>query len=267
MADAGFAALEALLRSYDLAELLPWAREQFVEGRTADEVSLGLRQQEAFRRKYRVIFDREAQGKAPVSVAEVVEFRTRARQIERMYGMPDGFVDPDRLMLADVSIAELGDRVQLASSYVDSRPDVTDQLQRLYGLGRGAAIAFALDPESAEPAIVRTFNAAQVAAQAQRQGFGALAREEAEMLTGLGVDEAAAAQGFGTLTRAGELTRTLEGEQPTITRQDELALVAGSAEAAGKLDRRARERRATFDEGGGFLAGNDGIVGLGIANR
>lgn len=263
---AGFAALEALLRSYDLAELLPWARQQFIEGRTADEVSMGLRQQEAFRRKYAVIFEREAAGKAPVTVAEVVEFRTRAQQIERMYGMPDGFVNPDRLMLADVSISELGDRVQLASSMVDSRPDVTDQLERMYGLGRGAAIAYALDPESAEPAIVRTFNSAQVAAQAQRQGFGALSRSEAEQLTGLGVDEAAAAAGFGTLGRAGELRTNLEGEQgPTFTRDDELDYVAGAQPAAQKLERRARERRATFAEGGGFMADNDGLRGLGTA--
>jgi hypothetical protein len=261
---AGFAQLAALLRGYDLAELLPWARQQFIEGRTPDEVTMGLRQQEAFRRKYRVIFDREAAGKAPVTVAEVIEFRTRAQQIERMYGMPDGFIDPDRLMLADVSISELGDRVQLASSMVDTRPDVTDQLERLYGLGRGAAIAYALDPESAEPAIVRTFNAAQVAAQSQRQGFGALSRQEAEQLVGLGVDEAAAARGFGALERAGELRTNLEGEQgPTFSREDDLAYVAGGEPAAQKLERRARERRATFAEGGGFLASNDGLRGLG----
>lgn len=261
---AGFAQLAALLRGYDLAELLPWARQQFIEGRTADEVTMGLRQQEAFRRKYAVIFEREAAGKAPVTVAEVLEFRTRAQQIERMYGMPEGFINPDRLMLADVSISELGDRVQLASSMVDTRPDVTDQLERLYGLGRGAAIAYALDPESAEPAIVRTFNAAQVAAQSQRQGFGALSRQEAEQLVGLGVDEAAAARGFGALDRAAELRTNLEGEQgPTFSRDDELAYVAGGEPAAQKLERRARERRATFAEGGGFLASNDGMRGLG----
>lgn len=262
----GFAALEALLRSYDLAELLPWARQQFVEGRTIDEVTMGLREQEAFRRKYAPIFERESRGLAPVTVAEVIEFRTRARQLERMYGMPDGFIDPDRLMLADVSINELSDRVQMASSFVDSRPDVTTELERLYGMGRGAAIAYALDPDTAQPAIIRAFNSAQVAAQATRQGFGSLSQAEAETLVGLGIDEAAAEQGFGSLARAGELRTNLEGEQQAaFTREDDLAVVAGAAGAAQKLERRAQGRKAVFEEGGGFMATDQGVVGLGSA--
>lgn len=265
-AGAGFAQLDALLRSYDLAELVPWAREQFINGSSADQIALGLRQQQPFRQKYKVIFDREAQGLPPVTVNQVLEYRQRAAEIEHLYGMPDGFVNADQLMLKDVSISELSGRVQTASEYIDQRTDVTDQLQAMYGLGRGAAIAFALDPDTALPAVTRQFQSAQVAAQSLRQGFGQLTRAEAEGLQGLGVTEAQAASGFGQLVGAGELTKTLEGETPSITRQDQLDLVAGSASAEQKLRARQRERGAVFEEGGSFARTNAGIVGLGIAD-
>ncbi len=265
-AGAGFAALDALLRSYDLAELVPWAREQFINGSTADQIALGLRQQQPFRQKYAVIFEREAKGLPPVTVNQVLEYRQRAAEVEHLYGMPDGFVNADQLMVKDVSISELSTRVQTASEYIDQRPDVTQQLNDLYGLGRGAAIAFALDPDTALPAVTRQFQSAQVAAQSLRQGFGPISRAEAEQLQGMGVTEAQAAAGFGQLVGAGELTKTLEGESQSITRQDQLDLVAGSAAADAKLRNRQRDRKAVFDEGGGFTATNAGIVGLGIAD-
>lgn len=267
MADSAFASLETMLRSYDLAELLPGAREQWVNGSSVDQVMLWLRSQEPFRRKYAPIFEREKQGLPPVTVNEVVEYRRRAREIEQMYDMPADFVDTDRLMVSDVSLQELATRAQQASAYVDQRTDITGELGRLYGLGRGAAIAYVLDPDTALPAVQRRYMAAQVSAQAGRQGFGALNVTEAEQLAGLGVTEADAASGFGTLAQAGELTKTLEGEQPgAFTRDDQLALVAGSAVARRKLGNIQDQRRAVFQEGGGFAQDQRGMRGLGIAD-
>lgn len=265
-AGAGFAQLDALLRSYDLAELVPWARQQFINGSTPDQIALGLRSQEPFRQKYKVIFDREAKGLPPVTVSQVLEYRQRAAEVEHLYGMPAGFVNTDQLMLKDVSISELSNRVQTASEYVDQRPDVVDQLQSIYGMNRGAAIAYALDPDTGLPAVTRQFQSAQVASQSIRQGFGQLSRSEAEGLQGLGVTEAQAASGFGQLVNAGELTKTLEGETPTVSRQDELDVVSGSAAAQQKIRSRQQERQAVFAEGGGFTRTKDGFTGLGIAD-
>lgn len=262
---ATFAQLDSLLRSYDLAELIPWAQQMFVEGRSIDEITVGLRQQTAFRTKYSVIFEREAQGLPPITVNEVLEYRTRSRQIERMYGLPDGFVDPNRLMLADVSIDELNFRARAAASYVDTRTDVLNQLQTMYGLDRGAAIAYVLDPDTAEPAIQNTLTTAQVGAAAARSGYGQLSRQEAETLTGLGVNESSAQQGFDAVVAAGELRQTFDGERPIMDRETELGIVAGDQGARRRLQDRQRERQAVFDEGGGFLASREGMTGLGVA--
>lgn len=266
-AGAGFAALDAVLRGMDLAELIPWARQQFINGASADQITVGLRQQDAFREKYQVIFQREQQGLPPITVADVVNYRRRAAELATMYGMPRDFVDVNRLMLADVSMDELAGRVQAASMYVDSRPDVTAQIQQMYGLDKGAAIAFVLDPATGEQAVQRTWQSAQVSAQALRQGFGQLSRSEAEQLAGLGVTEAQASQRFAQIAQAGELTQSLEGEQAQFTRDDSLDFVAGAAPAQQKLARRQSERQAVFSEGGGFAANRGGLVGLGSADR
>lgn len=264
--DAGFSTLDALLRSYDLAELIPWARQQFIEGRTADEISLGIRDQKAFRDKYKVIFDREAAGQSPLTVSQVLEYRQRVSSLERMYGMPTGFVNADHLLLKDVSVSEFQNRLQLADQYVNTRTDVTAELERLYGLDRGHALAFVLDPDTAMPVIEREYASAAVAAQATRQHYS-LTRQESESLAALGVTEAQAGAGFGQLANAGQLRQTLDGETQSITRQDELATVAGDVTAQKKFDEVARQRRAVFAEGGGFTANQGGITGLGIAGQ
>lgn len=267
-AGAGFAQLDAILRGMDLAELIPWARAQFVEGATPDQVTVGLRSQDAFRQKYAVIFEREKRGLPPITVNDVVNYRQKANELSTMYGLPQGFLDVNELMLRDVSANELAQRVQMASAYVDERTDITAQMKELYGLDRGAALAYVLDPDTGEAAVRRTYQSAQVASQSARQGFGQLSRAEAEALAGLGVSEADAARGFGTLTAAGELTKTLEGEQPSaITRQDQLDMVAGSTPAQQKLDRVASERKSVFAAGGAFEQTSKGIIGLGSVDK
>lgn len=266
-AGAGFAALDSILRGMDLAELIPWARQQFIDGASPDQITVGLRNQDVFRQKYAVIFEREKKGLPPITVADVVNYRQKANELSTMYGLPQGFLDVNELMLRDVSASELAGRVQMASAYVDQRTDITDQLQSMYGLSRGAAIAYVLSPDTAEPAIQRTYQSAQVAAQASRQGFGQLSRTEAELLSGLGVDEAQAAQGFGQLAAAGQLTSTLEGETATFTREDQLGLVSGSMPAQQKLKRIADQRTSVFDEGGSFAATRQGLVGIGTADK
>lgn len=268
-AGAGFAQLDSILRGMDLAELIPWARAQFIEGATADQVTVGLRSQDAFRQKYAVIFEREKKGLPPVTVADVINYRQKANELSTMYGLPRGFLDINELMLRDVSANELASRVQMASAYVDERTDITAQMKEMYGLDRGAAIAYVLDPDTGDAAVRRTYQSAQVASQATRQGFGQLSKAEAEQLAGLGVSEADAARGFSTLAAAGELTKTLEGESSAsaITRQDQLDAVAGSMPAQQKLDRLAQERKSVFAAGGAFEQTNKGMVGLGSADK
>jgi hypothetical protein len=108
----------------------------------------------------------------------------------------------------------------------------------------------------------RQAQAAQVAAQGRLQAGLNLTRQEAESLVAQGASPEAAAQGFAQLQGTQELFQALPGEEE-ITRQQMIEGVVGTrAEAAQRIARRARRRRAEFEGGGGFATSQTGIAGL-----
>lgn len=258
---AAFAMLRNLLRSYGLDELSDWAYQRFVEGKSTDEIMIEIEEQPAFKRKYAAIFDRRAKGLPPVSVQEIVEYRRQALHLEQFYDLPEGMVSSDDLVnqaiTGDISFDELSTRVQRGAMLAyDSPPEVQQFLRENYGLGEGSLIAFFTDPDHAMPFIERAATGARVAGAAQRQGFGALTRAEAEQFAQAGVSEAQAGQAFGALASGRELLSGLAGAgENDITREEQLAFAAGLEPGRAALERRARSRRATFDEGGSFAGG------------
>jgi hypothetical protein len=212
------------------------------------------------------VFERRKQGLPPISILDVVEYERRARELSSMYSLPDGFIDVNRLLVNDVSVSELGERVQNAADVIQQRPDVVEQLQSMYNLSAGDAIAYALDPDTGLPAVQRRFAAARVGAQAQRQGFGRLSATEAEGLHGSGVDENAAREGFATLGRMGQVTGRLADEAvDAMSRDAQLGVVAGDQAAVTELQKRAGKRVAAFEETSGAQVGGDGVLGAGRA--
>jgi hypothetical protein len=255
---AAFAMLRNLLRSYGLDELSDWAYQRFVEGKTTDEIMIEIEDQPAFKRKYAAIFDRRAKGLPPVSVAEIVEYRRSALALEQFYDLPEGMVSGDeqvnQAVTGDISFDELSNRVQRGALIAYQQPpEVTAWLQENYGVGEGGLIAFFTDPELSMPFIERAATSALVAGASQRSGFGALTRGEAEQLSIAGVSADQAGQAFGQLAEGRELLTGLAGSgENDIGRQTQIDYAAGLAPAASALARRARGRRATFEESGSF---------------
>jgi hypothetical protein len=269
MAD-GFASTEQLLTNYGLEELVPWAREAFQRGLTGEELLLELEQQSAYRTRFSAIFERRASGLPPITAAQVVDYERQARAYEQMYGMPVGFVDTNRLLVADVSATELNQRLSMTSDYVRSRTDVQDEYQRLYGGGSltdGEAMALFLDPERAVAALTEQMTGARIAAEATRQGFGVLSQMEAQFLTREGLDGDQAAAGFATLFDNAELFAPLADESGRVySREEQLSLLVGSSPTLARdLEQRRRTRVAQFQAGGGFGVSNAGVIGAGSA--
>ena len=258
---AAFAMLRNLLRSYGLDELSDWAYQRFVEGKTSDEIMIEIEDQPAFKRKYSAIFDRRAKGLPPVSVAEIVEYRRSARNLEQFYDLPEGMISDDGKVNAaitgDLSFDELTSRVQQGALLAyESPPEVQDWLRENYGIGEGGLIAYFVDPDVAMPLLERQATGARVAGAAARSGFGALTRAEAEMLAQSGVDPNQAGGTFGALAEGRELMTGLAGSgEDDITREEQLGFVAGKTTAQQRLERRSRGRRATFEESGGYTGG------------
>jgi hypothetical protein len=261
---AAFAMLRNLLRSYGLDDLSDWAYQRFVEGKTSDEIMIEIEDQPAFKRKYQAIFDRRVKGLPPVSVAEIVEYRRQALNLEQFYDLPQGMISDDQHVNAaitgDVSFDELSGRVQRGALIAYNQPpEVRDYFRDTYGVGEGALIAYFTDPEHSMPFLERAATGAMIGGSARRQGFGALSRAEAEQLATAGVDPGQAGQAFGTLTTGRELLSGLAGSgEGDIDRATQLGFVEGREPAAEILRRRARARRAVFEEGYGF--GGRGLV-------
>lgn len=264
--------LRAILRPYGLEELADAAASRFVDGMpSASELELWLEEQPVVQREFSAVFERRKQGKPPISISDVVEYRRRAGELASYYDLPPGFVDVNKLLVNDVSVSELGDRVQAAADIaingVAANPQILQAARQQYGLTSiGDVIAFALDPDSGLPAVQRRIAAVKVGAQAMRQGFGALTRAEGEQLVGSGVTEQQAQQGFDTLGRFSEVTKRLEGEADgAMSRQSQLGVVSGDQPATSDLEQRARKRKSVFDETGGLGVSSSGVLGAGVA--
>lgn len=269
----GYAYLKSVLSEYGLEELSDWAWQQIVAGNSPTQILQELRKTDAFRRRFRVIFERQAKGLAPLSPAEVIAYERQARQMFMRAGMPPGFYDSnddfDRFMVNDVSLAELSDRINLGrEALYQMDPTTRRQLQSFYGFTEGDMVAWVIDPNLAVPAIARRFQAARTASASIRSGFGGLSREEAERFADLGISPEQAEQGFGTLVQSRELLSSLPGERgENIGREQQLAAITGDATAQQAIERQRSRRVAQFRGGGGFATDKEGFSGLGVADQ
>lgn len=258
-----WAALRSMLRSYNLEELTDWAFKQFTDGRSLDEIQLGLEDQPVFKQKYSAIFERRAKGLPPVSVQDIVNYQKQAAEIEHIYGVPAGFVDVNRAIVSDLSINELQQRAQDAADAAAHFPELSQQLDA-WGLhGPGALTAMFMDPDTAYPKIQQQFQAAKFSVLAQRAGYGSLSQDEANKLVTAGVTDAQVQSGLGALS--GELSQTLVGGQTGIDRATAIDALAGNEPAKRKVDQVVSERIAPFKSGGAFAESQQGITGLGAA--
>lgn len=267
--------LRELLRSYNLEDLSDWAYEQVVNGNSPAMIRQLLWEQPTFRKRFKVIFDRQAAGLAPMSVDEVIDYERKARQLFQSYGLPPAMYDtPDdfyTFMVNDMALPELNSRLQQHMDYVlNSDPVQRAELKRLYGLTDGQELAYVLDKNRALPIIQSQFQSARNAAAAARSGYGELSLSEAENLTSLGVQGDQAAQGFSALVRSQQLFGALPGFESAendITREEQLAAAFGSSAAdEHKIARRGEARAAISKGGGGFVADREGFRGLGTAS-
>lgn len=264
--------LEELLRQYGLSELAGWAYEQVTSGNSPTMIRQMLWEQPAFKKRFKVIFDRRDRGLPAISVDEVLDYERKARQLFQAAGLPPGFYDsPDdfySFLVNDVSLTELNARVEIARDYVYSTvSEDKAEMRRLYGLSEGEEVAFVLDRTRALPLIQSRFNAARNAGAAVRSGYGQLTLSEAERLAQLGVDPNQASQGFGALVQSKELFTPLpgmEGTETAITREEQLSGAFGGDETARQKIARRGEARAAFGKaGGGYVSDREGFGGLG----
>jgi hypothetical protein len=263
-----FSSVLALLQRYGLESLADWAWQQIVDQSNPDQIIQSLRERDEYRQRFKAIFDREAAGLPAISADEVLAYERQAVALMRNYGFPETFWDTTddlaRLIVADISPAELEKRLQgYVEAAVQAPVEYRNALESLYGFGPGDIATIYADPTTALDVLERRWRASALGGEAARQGYGAITATEAERLDSLGLDKDAAAEGFGTLARSGELFTPLDAGEGGVDRATQLAALGGDTAAQEEIEK-VRRRRLAQGSGGGSFAGSDrGLGGVG----
>lgn len=258
----------SVLAEYGLESLADFVWQQILGGKSDAEVLQDIRNTPEFKKRFPAIEERNKKGLAPINPGEYVAYERQARQIMRAAGLPEQFYDTQddftNYLTRDVSISELNDRVQLRRQAVFEAPrDVVETLMQDYGATEGELTAFFIDPDRALPLVEKQWRAAQIGGAGKRTGFGST-REENEQISALGVTAGQAQQGFGDLVQSRELFGALDSGEDRIDRSEQIgAAFGGNAAAQRRIENRRRRRQATFEQGGSFAAGQQGVSGLG----
>ena len=240
---------------------------------------LEVRNRPEYKTRFPGMAELSARGQA-ISEQEYIGLESSYRSVMRSYGIPTSFYDqPEdfaRYIANGKSPQELATQLDMAEQVASSDPrgaQLRDALTRFYGVPaadprvQGAVTAWFIDPDKAEPLIEAQFRALVADAASRRTGFGELTRAEAEMIGGYRGSEQQVEQTFGQLAGMGEFLVDLPGGEDDNVERDDLlqAGFAGNAQAQQRVETTRRRRQAAFQGGGGYVAGERGVAGLGTA--
>lgn len=172
-------AIENLTRTFELYGLGSLAGKiaEFVkQGYGDDTVALLLQETDEYKQRFSANEARRKAGLPVLSAREYLAAETSYRDILRAAGLPSGFYDSQddftKFIAADVSPAEMNQRVAAASVFLENAdPVYKNALSQLYNMDSGDMLAYVLDPERALPLVQRRVTAVRVGGAVAREGF------------------------------------------------------------------------------------------------
>lgn len=255
-----------------------WLWEQFQAGvDTEAELMAAIQQTDVFRNRFGVIIEQQRRAAAGqpgivMTPGEVLEYEARVSQVMRAGGLPTWFYDQPQdlhtLILNDMSVAEVEQRVAQGFEYVDNAPpEVRAKFEEFYGVAQGdaALAAYVLDPTRTTAQLERATRTAYASGMAQRFDL-ALGRLAAERIADQPRTEAGIVEGLTQVAAQAGLFEASPFEQNTITAEDQgvRSVFEGDAEATRDIERRAVSRRAGNRAAtGGAVLTQQGLTGAG----
>jgi hypothetical protein len=234
--------LKTTLINWGLPTLVPVVQGYIDQGYSGETASLMIQSEPVYQQRFAGNVTRQKAGLPVLSPDEYLSTESAYRQSMRAANLPSGFYDDpsdfSKFIANDVSPSELKSRVDAAAlSITNADPYYTSSLARMYGIGTGDMVAYALDPERALPLINKQVQAAQFGAEAARQGLQPTT-SMAETYTGLGVTQQQARQGFEQvaqiLPEAQRLSQITAGAKPVGFEEVTSAVLGGEQSAAYK---------------------------------
>ena len=270
---AGQSAYDILLaefNQYGLGTLVEPLKNLIVSGPSEAELTLALRQTDAYKKRFAANAQRLASGLRALSEGEYVALEDQYQNIMRNYGLPATYYTKDatgkqegfeKFIAGDVSATELEDRVVTAQQRVlNAPPQVKDALKQFYpDITNGDILAYTLDPSKGLQDIKRKVTAAEIGGAALGQGLGTSA-SRAEELARFGVTGEAARQGYQTVAevapRGSQLAAIYnQGPYGQAEAETEVFGLTGSAEVAKRRKKLTELEQASFGGQAGTSAG------------
>jgi hypothetical protein len=222
----------------------------------------------AFQQRFPANAARMAAGLPVLSPSEYIATERSYAQVMNSYGLNSNFATNKdiftKLLTNDISPTELNSRASTAKQVIENTdPAVTQQLQQYYGLSQGDMIAHVLDPAVATPIIEKQISAAQIGAESARYNAN-VGQSYAEQLSGLGVTQAQANQGFRNIAEVQPGTQALAARYGAYGPAGQVgsALQAatfgttGSVQAQQELDRLKTQEISAFSGSSGVGKGS-----------
>lgn len=245
---------------------------------TPEELRIAIESTDVFRERFGVIVEqrRRAAAGEPVTVMspqDVLDYERTVKQTMSAAGLPGWFYDQpedfSKLILADMSPAEVSARISEGYDYVQSAPpEVRAAFNEFYGVGQGdaALAAWALDPDRVVRDINKATRTAYASGMAKRFDVS-ISRAAAEKIADLPRTEAGIVEGLTQVASQANVFNEGIGEATDLTTDTGVAAVfEGDADAITAMNRRVGQRRTVNAAAtGGAAISNTGVVGAGSA--
>lgn len=259
------AIIVGFLSRYGLGNLGEWAWAEYLAGSSIDQIMIDMRDRPEYKAKFPAMEQLAQEGRA-ITEEQYMSYERSTRQLLQSWGIPQGMYDTpasiSKLLINDVSEAELNDRLSLAASAAYTAPaEVRQALTERFNLSPGDLVGFWLDPDKALPIIQQQYQSAEITGASRQQGVD-VAYDIADKLAQQGVTYAQALQGFGEVQATEGLAA---GQGEVASRDARVAAAFGDAAAAQQVQRVQDSRRAGFRQGGNAAETQEGVTGLGSA--
>lgn len=255
---------------YGLGSLIEPLKGLITSGASSSELTLALRQTDAYKKRFAANAQRVASGLRALSEGEYIALEDGYQTIFRNYNVPSSFYSKDsmgrqegfeKLIAGDVKVPELEQRVILGKEKLLNAPPQTRQAFRQFfpSILDDDILGYVLDPEKGLQDIKRKVAAAEVGGAAIGAGL-ATNLTRAEQLVGYGITGEAARQGYSNIASGLERGRQLSGiyqQSPydLQTAEQEVFNLAGGTEAARERRKLTGLEKAEFGKQTGITSG------------
>jgi len=262
--------LYAEFSKYGLQNLVDPLKGLIISGASPAEFTIKLRETDAYKKRFAGNAARIQKGLRALGEDEYLALEDQYQNVMRNYGLPASYYERDalgtqqgftNLIAANVSAAELENRVQQAADVIDKGPkEYMDAIRQFYpDIERGDLLAYVLDPEKALTKIQARIGAAKIGGEYLRAGLTANA-DRAEYLQRQGVTAETARQGAQTVVSAAPRGSQLSGIYQTDpygqAQVEEEVYGLAKADEARKLRQKITGlEKASFSGGTGITAG------------